>query len=112
MSGAVGGTKSSGQSSGSSTSQSTTNPSNLQLPDYTGLAPNVASGLNSQFNATPSGTTTPGGTFSPFAVGGNASNNPNANPLVAPTTAQQNETLYDIGVANQPGTFGITPGGT
>src|SRR5271166_5450368 len=102
MSGAVGGTKSSGQSSGSSTgsstSQSTTNPSNLQLEPYTGLAPNVASGLNSQFNATPSGTTTPGGTFSPFQVGGNASNNPNANPLVAPTTAQQNETLYDIGV--------------
>ena len=52
----------------------------------------------------------PGGFFSPFSVGGSPSNNPNTNPLVAPVTGQQWQSLGNIGAASQPGAMGITPG--
>jgi hypothetical protein len=105
MSGAFGG--------GSSSSQSTTTPLNLQNPSFTNLASGVAGGLSNFWNSGPNGFSTSGGTFSPFTVNGQPSNNPNANPLVAPLTPAQMAGLTNIGNASQPGSFGgVTPGST
>lgn len=80
--------------SGSSSYQST--PLNLQNPAFTALSGPVAGGLSSLFGAGPNGFPTSGGTFSPFMVNGQPSNNVNTNPLVAPMTGNQTSLLQSI----------------
>lgn len=101
MSGSIGG-GSSGSSIGSSFFNAT--PTNLQLPDYTGLAPGVASGVSSVFGPNAAQGSDLGSAFglNPLVAGGSATNSP-ANPLVAGVTQPQNLLLNQVqGAANNP----------
>lgn len=79
-------------SQSSQNSQYTSNPLNLQLDPYTGLAPGVAGGFGGIYGSQGN----PGAAFglNPFMAGGQSTQG--ANPLTAPMTPQQTALLQQI----------------
>src|SRR5262249_50049748 len=91
------------------------NPLNLQNPDFQALAPQTGAGISALQNLNPTRAAPPNGnTISPyFSPFGNFSN-PQTNPLVAPVTGAQQDLLnQSLGIAyNGPGTLNSLAAGT